>query len=81
VGGGVLTGLERDENLAFAFAVSTLAPQRGILPQCRVLYIPPLSCLNPKSNKTSVGHQFWCAEQEAGVSAMRVYQSDLPLDV
>jgi len=72
---------EHDENLAFAFAVSTLVPQHCKIPQCRMLYIPPWSCLNPKSNKTSVGHQSWCAEQEAGVGTMRVYQSDLPLDV
>lgn len=39
--------LEHDEKLAYVFAVSTLAPCWE-LPQCRTLYIPPWSCLNPK---------------------------------
>jgi hypothetical protein len=38
--------LERDEKLAFAFAVSTLA--RCKLPQCRTLHHSPLILLEPK---------------------------------
>jgi hypothetical protein len=49
--------LEHDEKLAFVFAVSTLAPQVKTwrLPQCRTLYIPPWSCLNPRTRQV-LGH-------------------------
>lgn len=76
--------VEHDEKIAFTFAVSTLASSTAEqLLQCGMLYIPPLSLLNPKGIETDVGRQicFWCAEQKAGVGAMRDCKSDLPLDV
>ena len=73
--------LEHDEKLAFAFAVSTLAPEKITTPPVQNALHSPLTLLEPK-NKASVGHQsFWCAERKAGVGAMRDRPSDLPLDV
>ena len=60
------------------FAVSTLVPSIGVLPQCRTLIFPLAPC-EPKS-MCRVWAASWCAEREAGVGAMRA-NKDLPLDV
>lgn len=57
----------------FTFAVSTLASSKsGVTPPMQNALYSPLVLLNPKKHKAQVvGHQFGCAEQEAGVGAVR----------
>ncbi|KAH7884772.1 hypothetical protein F5I97DRAFT_1812967, partial [Phlebopus sp. FC_14] len=52
------------------FAVSTLAPSFGVLPQRRTLILPLEPC-EPK-NMCRVWAALGCAERKAGVGAMRV---------
>ncbi|EGO24763.1 hypothetical protein SERLADRAFT_468553 [Serpula lacrymans var. lacrymans S7.9] len=66
-----------DENFRI-FAVSTLVPSFGVLPQCGTFTLPLVLC-EPKST-VERGPLFECAKWKAGVGAMRVV-NDLPLDV